>query len=118
MEMEPCPYCKADCMLGKIVFQGNDGGFVTNHQVQCSRSMTECGYRARGHWAEMEAVRLHNDFCTDEPTQSMVIAGFESEAFDALVNAVPGGAWPYTCKQSAECVTGIYRAMRARMRKT
>ena len=47
----------------------------------------------------------------DEPTEEMVIAGFESEAWDALRSACP--VWPYSCREAAECVRGIYKAMRA-----
>ncbi|WP_447886788.1 hypothetical protein [Serratia fonticola] len=49
-----------------------------------------------------------------EPTESMVIDGFESEAFDALADAVlDKKGWPYSCRESAECVTGIFKAMLA-----
>ncbi len=47
----------------------------------------------------------------DEPTEEMVIAGFESEAWDALRSACD--TWPYSCREAAECVRGIYKAMRA-----
>lgn len=50
----------------------------------------------------------------ETPTEEMVIAGFECEAWDKLATAcVEKGGWPYTCKQSAEAVTEIYKAMRA-----
>jgi hypothetical protein len=49
-----------------------------------------------------------------EPTEEMRVAGFESEAMDALSSAaVRKGGWPYTCRQSADCVAGVYRAMLA-----
>ncbi|OKP27572.1 hypothetical protein [Serratia fonticola] len=49
-----------------------------------------------------------------EPTENMVIDGFESEAFSALVDAVlDKKGWPYSCRESAECVTGIFKAMLA-----
>lgn len=48
----------------------------------------------------------------DWPTEDMVIAGFESEAWDALSSAVlKRQGWPYSCRESAECVTGIFKAM-------
>lgn len=48
------------------------------------------------------------------PTEDMVIAGFESEAWDALSSAVlQRQGWPYSCRESAECVTGIFKAMLA-----
>ncbi|HEI6789347.1 TPA: hypothetical protein SK266_003438 [Yersinia enterocolitica] len=48
------------------------------------------------------------------PTEDMVIAGFESKAFDALIAAVvEHQGWPYSCRESAECVTGIFKAMLA-----
>ncbi|CNC99841.1 Uncharacterised protein [Yersinia frederiksenii] len=48
------------------------------------------------------------------PTEDMVIAGFESEAWDALSSAVlKRQGWPYSCRESAECVTGIFKAMLA-----
>ncbi|AHM74535.1 hypothetical protein [Yersinia hibernica] len=47
-----------------------------------------------------------------EPTEGMVIDGFESESWDALISAVlKRKGWPYSCRESAECVTGIYKAM-------
>lgn len=49
-----------------------------------------------------------------EPTENMVIDGFESEAFEALADAVQDEkGWPYSCRESAECVTGIFKAMLA-----
>lgn len=48
------------------------------------------------------------------PTEDMVIAGFESEAWDALSSSVlKRQGWPYSCRESAECVTGIFKAMLA-----
>lgn len=48
------------------------------------------------------------------PTEDMVIAGFESKAFDALIAAVvEHQGWLYSCRESAECVTGIFKAMLA-----
>lgn len=50
----------------------------------------------------------------DWPTEGMVIAGFESGAWDALSSAVlKHQGWPYSCRESAECVTGIFKAMLA-----
>lgn len=47
-----------------------------------------------------------------EPTIQMQVAGFESEAWDALSDAVLAKkGWPYSCRQSAECVSAIWRAM-------
>lgn len=51
----------------------------------------------------------------EDPTEEMVIAGFECEAFDALCDAANAHrGWPYSCKQAAELVRAIYRAMIAR----
>ncbi|EPZ8126233.1 DUF551 domain-containing protein [Yersinia enterocolitica] len=48
------------------------------------------------------------------PTEDMAIAGFESEAWDELSSAVlKRQGWPYSCRESAECVTGIFKAMLA-----
>ncbi|WP_145567465.1 hypothetical protein [Yersinia aleksiciae] len=50
----------------------------------------------------------------DWPTEGMVIAGFESGAWNALSSAVlKHQCWPYSCRESAECVTGIFKAMLA-----
>lgn len=50
----------------------------------------------------------------DEPTQSMIVAGFECDAWDKLSDAVlEKKGWPFTCRDAAECVTAIYKAMRA-----
>lgn len=50
-----------------------------------------------------------------EPTLDMIIAGFECEAWDKLSTAANDKrGWPYSCKQSAECVRAIYLAMRAK----
>ncbi|UAN49729.1 hypothetical protein KGP26_18385 [Serratia sp. JSRIV002] len=47
-----------------------------------------------------------------ELTEKMVIHGFESEGFEALADAVQDKkGWPYSCRESAECVTGIFKAM-------
>lgn len=47
-----------------------------------------------------------------EPTSEMRCAGFECDAWDALGDAVmEKGGWPYSCRESAECVTAIYKAM-------
>ncbi|EMY0668508.1 hypothetical protein AAIC16_001554 [Serratia marcescens] len=47
-----------------------------------------------------------------EPTENMIIDGFESDAFMALADAVnEKNGWPYGCKESAECVEGIFKAM-------
>ncbi|HIE4798997.1 TPA: DUF551 domain-containing protein [Serratia marcescens] len=49
-----------------------------------------------------------------EPTEQMLIHGFESNAMDALADAVnEANSWPYSCRESAECVKGIYKAMLA-----
>ncbi|MEN4277966.1 hypothetical protein [Serratia marcescens] len=49
-----------------------------------------------------------------EPTENMIIDGFESDAFMALADAVnEKNSWPYGCKESAECVKGIFKAMLA-----
>lgn len=49
-----------------------------------------------------------------EPNTEMQVAGFESEAWDALSSAVLAKkGWPYSCRQSAECVSAIWRAMLA-----
>lgn len=49
-----------------------------------------------------------------EVTDEMRAAGFESEAWDNLMEAVCKQKWwPYSCRESAECVEGIYRAMLA-----
>lgn len=49
-----------------------------------------------------------------EPTESMIIDGFESDAFMALADAVnEKNSWPYGCRESAECVEGIFKAMLA-----
>lgn len=47
-------------------------------------------------------------------TMEMRVAGFESVAWDELGDAVLAKkGWPYSCRQSAECVAGIYAAMLA-----
>lgn len=47
-----------------------------------------------------------------EPTERMRVAGFESDAFDKLSDAVvEKRGWPYSCAESADCVAGIYAAM-------
>lgn len=49
-----------------------------------------------------------------EPTENMIIDGFESDAFMALADAVnEKKGWPYGCRESAECVEGIFKAMLA-----
>ena len=56
---------------------------------------------------------VKNPIETEEITQEMIIAGFECEAWDKLMDAVmERKGWPYSCRDSAECVTAIYRAMR------
>jgi len=46
------------------------------------------------------------------PTQKMVIHGFESDAMDALADSAnEAKGWPYSCRESAELVTGIFNAM-------
>lgn len=69
--------------------------------------------------AENEALRSHAvpasmALVPVEPTIEMQVAGFESEAWDALSDAVLAKkGWPYSCRQSAECVSAIWRAMLA-----
>jgi hypothetical protein len=47
-----------------------------------------------------------------EPTAEMQVAGFESPAWGALMDAVIAKkGWPYSCRDAAECVTAIYKAM-------
>lgn len=48
-----------------------------------------------------------------EVTDSMRCAGFESDAWNALSDAVieAGGKWPYSCRESAQCVEAIFLAM-------
>lgn len=47
-----------------------------------------------------------------EPDTEMQIAGFECEAMDALSSAtIKKKGWPYSCRQSAELVTAIFKAM-------
>lgn len=49
-----------------------------------------------------------------DPTQSMTVAGFECDAWDELSSAVVHtGGWPFSCRESAACVTAIYKAMLA-----
>ncbi|WP_313033533.1 hypothetical protein [Stenotrophomonas acidaminiphila] len=65
-----------------------------------------------------EAVQAHigalRGLLTRPPTEDMRIAGFESEAWDALSDAaVEHGGWPYSCAESAECCAGIFKAMAA-----
>ncbi|CAI1140252.1 hypothetical protein [Serratia ficaria] len=49
-----------------------------------------------------------------DPTENMIIDGFESDAFMALADAVnEKNSWPYGCRESAECVEGIFKAMLA-----
>ncbi|MFA1238673.1 hypothetical protein ACCC84_10120 [Serratia odorifera] len=49
-----------------------------------------------------------------EPTEKMVINGFESNAMGALSAAAnEENGWPYGCRESAEFVKGIYMAMLA-----
>jgi hypothetical protein len=47
-----------------------------------------------------------------DPTTEMQIAGFESAAWDALITAVCARkGWPYSCRESAECVAALYKSM-------
>ena len=49
----------------------------------------------------------------EEVTPAMRAAGIDSMAWDALSSAAARKqGWPYTCKESADCVEGVYRAMR------
>lgn len=49
-----------------------------------------------------------------EPTEAMRVAGFESEAWCQLGSAALAKmGWPYSCKQSSECVAEIFKAMLA-----
>ncbi len=46
------------------------------------------------------------------PTDAMKCAGFESDAWDQLVDdLIDAHRWTYSCRQSADCVAGIYAAM-------
>lgn len=65
-----------------------------------------------------EAVQAHigalRALLTRPPTEDMRVAGFESAAWDALVDAaVEHSGWPYTCAESAECCAEIFKAMAA-----
>ncbi|WP_223501764.1 hypothetical protein [Serratia sp. JSRIV006] len=47
-----------------------------------------------------------------EPTEDMVIAGFECDAMQELCYATnKEKGWPYSCREAAELVTEIYKAM-------
>jgi len=47
-----------------------------------------------------------------EPTEEMVVSGFECDAWDTLSDAaIDKKGWPYSCKESAQCVTDIFTAM-------
>jgi hypothetical protein len=48
----------------------------------------------------------------EEPTEAMVIAGFESDAFNHLADLYTSSGGP-SCKQAAEAVRGIYKSMEA-----
>lgn len=62
--------------------------------------------------AAREAVPPGYKLVPNEPTESMVIDGFESDAFLSLADAVnEAKGWPYSCAEAAECVTGIFKAM-------
>ena len=88
-----------------------------------------CEFRARGERAERvlrdaavaliespaRCVESPGTLLPATPTESMVIAGFECEAFDTLdeLYRKPGdgpGRGP-TCRQAADAVRGIWRAM-------
>ncbi|UAN49953.1 hypothetical protein KGP26_19595 [Serratia sp. JSRIV002] len=63
---------------------------------------------------EAQSVPVGFQLVPVEPTEDMVIDGFESEAFNALADAVlDKKGWPYSCRESAECVKGIFQAMLA-----
>ncbi|MDP8656323.1 hypothetical protein QZQ41_17185 [Serratia marcescens] len=71
-------------------------------------------------WNACRAAMLAQPVSSDyklvpvEPTESMIIDGFESDAFMALADAVnEKNSWPYGCRESAECVEGIFKAMLA-----
>ena len=66
--------------------------------------------------AARKAVPPGYKLAPNEPTESMVIDGFESDAFLSLADAVnEAKGWPYGCAEAAECVTGIFKAMLARV---
>lgn len=76
----------------------------------------EIKYMARELLAAREAVPPGYKLAPNEPTESMVIDGFESGAFLSLADAVnEAKGWPYGCAEAAECVTGIFKAMLARV---
>lgn len=83
--------------------------------AQCGKRFTDRGYKA--HVSGQECARASTAgmaLVPVEPTIEMQVAGFESEAWDALSNAVLAKkGWPYSCRQSAECVSAIWRAMLA-----
>lgn len=94
-----------------------DGG---NTWIQCSKQSFDravaSGKRARILYEHQE---LNSPEIPDgwvlvpkEPTQKMVIHGFESDAMEALADAAnEEKGWPYGCKESAELVAGIFNAM-------
>lgn len=43
------------------------------------------------------------------PTEAMIVAGFECKAMNDLLDASHG--WPYSCRETAAFVTGVYAAM-------
>lgn len=48
------------------------------------------------------------------PTEDMRVAGIECDAWDRLSSAaVAAKGWPYTCRESADCVDQIFMAMMA-----
>ncbi|MGS3276052.1 hypothetical protein ACB284_27770, partial [Serratia marcescens] len=82
---------------------------LTEAKCECS-SIDYCGDCLRGMMAQ--PVSSGYKLVPVEPTENMIIDGFESDAFMALADAVnEKNGWPYGCKESAECVEGIFKAM-------
>lgn len=94
-QAEPVGYWNDACDL-------DDGAFSYANDAGCTRPL-------------YTTPQLNSPEISDGwPTEDMVIAGFESGAWDALSSAVlKRQGWPYSCRESAECVTGIFKAMLA-----
>jgi len=70
--------------------------------------------RSAAQKAMLANFKLREQIASEEITQEMIVAGFECDAWDKLSDAVlEKKGWPYSCRESAECVTAIYKAMRA-----
>ncbi|HDM8441825.1 TPA: hypothetical protein RU323_004842 [Yersinia enterocolitica] len=92
---EPVGYWNDACDL-------DDGAFSYANDAGCTRPLYTT--------PQFSSPEIPKDW----PTEDMVIAGFESGAWDALSSAVlKRQGWPYSCRESAECVTGIFKAMLA-----